>query len=79
MALLPHLDEHGRRSFAEWEAPSAGVRRDRSGGAGDRHADSSIGRALKELAVGSDVPADRVRCDGDGHKPLTAIQPDAAG
>ena len=71
-ALSPHLDERGRRSFAAVEARAAGhggiVAVSRATGI----APSTIGRGLKELASGSDLPDDRVRRPGGGRKKLVA-------
>ena len=71
-ALSPHLDERGRRSFAAGEAHVAG----RGGIAAVSRATgisaSTIGRGLKELACGSDVPDNRVRRLGGGRKKLVA-------
>jgi len=74
-ALVPHLDERGRRSFAASEARSAGYGRIAAVARATGIAASTIGRGLKELANGSDVPTERVRRDGGGRKPLTAINP----
>jgi transposase len=74
-ALLAHLDERGRRSFAASEARSAGYGGIAAVARATGIAASTIGRGLKELADGSDVPTDRVRRDGGGRKPLTTNQP----
>jgi hypothetical protein len=71
-ALSLHLDERGRRSFAAVEARAAGhggiVAVSRATGI----APSTIGRGLKELASGSDLPDGRVRRPGGGRKKLIA-------
>lgn len=74
-ALLPRLDERGRRWFAACEARSAGYGGIAAVARATGIAASTIGRGLKDLADGSDVPTDRVRRDGGGRKPLTAINP----
>jgi DDE family transposase len=74
-ALLPHLDERGRRSFAASEARSAGYGGIAAVARATGIAASTIGRGLKELVDGSDVPTDRVRRSGGGRQPLTAINP----
>ncbi len=58
-ALLPHLDERGRRVFAASEARSAGY-----GGI------AAIGRGLDELADAAWLDTCRVRRPGGGRKPL---------
>ena len=74
-ALLPHLDERGRRSFAACEARSAGYGGIAAVARATGIAASTIGRGLKELAEGSDVANDRVRRDGGGRKSLTTNNP----
>ena len=74
-ALLPHLDERGRRSFAACEARSAGYGGIAAVARATGIAASTIGRGLKDMADGSDVPTERVRRDGGGRKPLTASNP----
>src|ERR1700761_1942846 len=74
-ALLPHLDERGRRSFAASEARAAGYGGIAAVARATGIAASTIGRGLKELVDGSDVPTDRVRRSGGGRQALTAINP----
>jgi hypothetical protein len=71
-ALSPHLDERGRRSFAASEARVAGHGGIAAVSRATGIAASTIGRGLKELACGSDVPANRVRRLGGGRKKLVA-------
>lgn len=70
VALSPHLDERGRRSFAAGEARSAGYGGIAAVSRATGIAASTIGRGLKELACGPGVPADRVRRHGGGRKAL---------
>ena len=72
VALSPHLDERGRRSFAASEARSAGYGGIAAVSRATGIAASTIGRGLKELVCGSEVAADRVRRPGGGRKPLVA-------
>jgi Rhodopirellula transposase DDE domain len=72
VALSPHLDERGRRSFAASEARSAGYGGIAAVSRATGIAASTIGRGLKELVCGSAVAADRVRRPGGGRKPLVA-------
>ena len=72
LALSPHLDERGRRSFAAGEARAAGYGGIAAVSQATGIAASTIGRGLKELACGSDVPLHRVRRPGGGRKPLLA-------
>jgi hypothetical protein len=72
VALSPHLDERGRRSFAAGEARAAGYGGIAAVSRATGIAASTIGRGLKELACGSAVAADRVRRAGGGRKPLVA-------
>jgi hypothetical protein len=78
-ALLPHLDERGRRSFAAAEARAAGY----GGIAAVAHATgiavSTIGRGLAELADPAALPVDRVRRPGGGRKTLGAADPALLG
>jgi hypothetical protein len=73
-ALLPCLDERGRRLFAAAEARTAGY----GGIAGVARATgiapSTIGRGLKDLAA-SGFPEGSVRRAGSGRQPLTAADP----
>jgi hypothetical protein len=75
VALLPHLDERGRRSFAAAEARSAGYGGIAAVARATGIAPSTIGRGLAELAGTSAVPADRNRRVGGGRKALTATDP----
>src|SRR5438128_6907502 len=70
VALSPHLDERGRRSFAAGEARSAGYGGIAAVSRATGIAASTIGRGLKELACRPGVPADRVRRHGGGRKAL---------
>jgi len=70
VALSPHLDERGRRSFAAGEARSAGYGGIAAVSRVTGIAASTIGRGLKELACGPELPADRVRRHGGGRKAL---------
>src|ERR1700712_448826 len=72
LALSGHLDERGRRSFAAGEARAAGYGGIAAVSQATGIAPSTIGRGLKELACGSEVPLDRVRRPGGGRKPLPA-------
>jgi transposase len=67
---MPHLDERGRRSFAAGEARSAGYGGIAAVSRVTGIAASTIGRGLKELACGPELPADRVRRHGGGRKAL---------
>ena len=71
-AVSPHLDERGRRLFAAGEACSAGYGGIAAVVQATGIAASTIGRGLKELARGSDLPMARVRRPGGGRKRLTA-------
>jgi hypothetical protein len=75
VALAPHLDERGRRSFAAAEARSAGYGGIAAVARATGMARSTIGRGLAELAGVSAVPADRSRRAGGGRKALTARDP----
>jgi len=75
VALAPHLDERGRRSFAAAEARSAGYGGIAAVARATGIAPSTIGRGLAELADASAVPADRNRRIGGGRKALTATDP----
>ena len=72
-ALLPQLDERGRRRFAASEARAAGHGGIAATARATGIARSTIGRGLKDLADGSDLPAGRVRRPGGGRKPLTEV------
>jgi Rhodopirellula transposase DDE domain len=72
VAVSPHLDERGRRSFAAGEARAAGYGGIAAVSRATRIATSTIGRGLKELACGSGLAADRVRRPGGGRKSLVA-------
>jgi hypothetical protein len=71
LALSPHLDERGRRMFAAAEAKAAGYGGIAAVFRATGIAPSTIGRGLKELASGSEVPLDQVRRSGGGRKSLT--------
>jgi hypothetical protein len=75
VAVAPHLDERGRRSFAAAEARSAGYGGIAAVARATGIAPSTIGRGLEELSGASDVPADRNRRAGGGRKTLTATNP----
>ena len=75
VALSPHLDERGRRSFAAGEARAAGYGGIAAVSRATGIAASTIGRGLKELACGSGLPLNRVRRPGGGRKPLVATNP----
>jgi len=75
VALAPHLDERGRRSFAAAEARSAGYGGIAAVARATGIAPSTIGRGLVELADVSAVPADRSRRIGGGRKALTTTDP----
>jgi alkylated DNA nucleotide flippase Atl1 len=70
--VSPHLDERGRRLFAAAEARSAGYGGIAAVVRATGIAASTIGRGLKELVLGSDLPATRVRRPGGGRKALAA-------
>src|SRR3954464_12743357 len=70
-ALSPQLDERGRCCFAASEARAAGYGGIAATARAAGIARSTIGRGLKDLADGSDLPAGRVRRPGGGRKPLT--------
>jgi hypothetical protein len=69
-ALLPQLDERGRRSFAAAEAQSAGYGGIAAVSRATGIAASTIGRGLDELADVDGLPAHRVRRPGGGRKTL---------
>lgn len=75
VALAPHLDERGRRSFVAAEARSAGYGGIAAVARATGIAPSTIGRGLVELADVSAVPADRSRRIGGGRKALTTTDP----
>ena len=75
VALDPHLDERGRRSFAAAEARSAGYGGIAAVARATGIAPSTIGRGLAELAEASVVPSDRNRRVGGGRKTLTTTDP----
>ena len=68
--LAPHLDERGRRMFAAAEAKAAGYGGIAPASRATGIAVSTINRALKELADGSEVVAGQIRRPGGGRKPL---------
>ena len=61
VALAPHLDERGRRSFAAAEARSAGYGGIAAVARATGIAPSTIGRGLAELAGAAELPANRKR------------------
>jgi hypothetical protein len=69
-ALLPHLDERGRRVFAASEACVAGYGGIAAVSRATGIAASTIGRGLDELADTSCLDPGRVRRPGGGRKPL---------
>ncbi len=69
-ALLPHLDERGRRVFAASEARSAGYGGIAAVSRATGVAASTIGRGLDELACAARLDTCRVRRPGGGRKPL---------
>src|SRR3954454_5636130 len=75
VALAPHLDERGRRSFAAAEARSAGYGGIAAVARATGIAPSTIGRGLAELAGAPVVPADRTRRAGGGRKALITTDP----
>jgi len=75
VALFPHLDERGRRSFAAAEARSAGYGGIAAVARATGLAPSTIGRGLEELAGASHVPTNRNRRAGGGRKTLTQTNP----
>jgi hypothetical protein len=75
VALSPHLDERGRRSFAAAEARSAGYGGIAAVARATGIAPSTIGRGLEDLAGASDVPTNRNRRAGGGRKTLTQTNP----
>jgi len=72
-ALLPHLDERGRRVFAASEARSAGYGGIAAVSRATGVAASTIGRGLDELADTARLDTDRVRRPGGGRKPLAVM------
>ena len=75
IAVAPHLDERGRRSFAAAEARSAGYGGIAAVARATGIAPSTIGRGLEELVGALEVPADRNRRPGGGRKALTTTNP----
>jgi hypothetical protein len=75
VAVAPHLDERGRRSFAAAEARSAGYGGIAAVARATGIAPSTIGRGLDELSAAADMPADRNRRAGGGRKTLAATNP----
>jgi len=75
VALAPHLDERGRRSFVAAEARSAGYGGIAAVARATGIAPSTIGRGLVELAEVSAMSADRNRRLGGGRKALTTTDP----
>ena len=71
-AVCAQLDERGRRLFAAAEARSAGYGGIAAAVRATGIAASTIGRGLKELALGSEVRCEQVRRAGGGRKALTA-------
>src|SRR5665811_293545 len=74
VALSPHLDERGRRSFAAAEARSAGYGGIAAVARATGIAPSTIGRGLEDLAA-SGFPEGSVRRAGSGRAPLTTADP----
>ena len=72
-ALLPHLDERGRRVFAASEARAAGYGGIAAVARVTGIAASTIGRGLDELADAVRLDDTRCRRRGGGRKPLTAV------
>jgi len=72
-ALSPQLAARGRRCFAASEARAAGYGGIAATARATGIARSTIGRGLKDLADGSDLPAGRMRRPGGGRKPLTEV------
>src|ERR1700722_15729225 len=79
VALVPHLAEWGRRSFAAAEARSAGMAGSPPLPGPTGIAPSTIRRGLVELADGAKLPADRNRRAGGGRKALTTLGIGAPG
>jgi hypothetical protein len=75
LALLPHLDERGRRIFAATEARTAGYGGIAAVSRATGIAASTIGRGLAELSATDHVAPDRVRRPGGGGKTLVAKDP----
>ena len=73
-ALLPCLDERGRRLFAAAEARTAGYGGIAGVARATRIAPSTIGRGLKDLAA-SGFPEGSVRRAGSGRQPLATTDP----
>ena len=71
-AVSPFLDERGRRLVAAAEAVSAGYGGIAAVATATGVAPSTIGRGLKELSVGEDLLAGRIRRLGGGRKPRVA-------
>jgi hypothetical protein len=69
-ALLPHLDERGRRVFAACEARAAGYGGIAAVSRATGIAASTIGRGLGELADAARLETSRVRRPGGGRRPL---------
>src|SRR6476619_3308984 len=72
-ALRPQLDERRRRCFAASEAHAAGYGGIAATARATGIARSTIGRGLKDLAHGCDLPSERVRGPGGGRKPLNEV------
>ena len=64
IAISPHFDERGRRSFAAAEARAAGYGGIAAVARASGIATSTIGRRLDELASVAGLQADRVRRPG---------------
>jgi hypothetical protein len=60
VAIAPHLDEQGSRSFAAAEARSAGYGGIAAVARATGIAPSTIGRGLEELAGGAKLPASHI-------------------
>jgi hypothetical protein len=72
-ALLPHLDERGRRVFAASEARAAGYGGIAAVARVTGIAASTIGRGLDELADTARLDDTRCRRRGGGRRPLTVV------
>src|SRR3954454_14300724 len=72
-AVRPSLDERAGRLHVAAEAHSAGHGGVAATARASGIARSTIGRGLKDLADGSNLPAGRVRRPGGGRKPLTEV------
>ena len=78
-ALLPHLDERGRRVFAASEARSAGYGGIAAVSRATGVSASTIGRGLNELACAARLDVGRIRRPGGGRKPLVLMDASLMG